>query len=219
MLPIPLEQLNDFISEARNPKNFKNVKRARLEVPSMDRYPGIRFVDTPGLESVFAHNTDAALEWLPGVGIALVAVGVDPPLSQRDVELIQNLTRYTPNISLLLTKVDILDEKEREQVREFVQGQLAVHLKDAVRVFPYSARPGFEHLRNEFDSELLQQAGATARQQRAAILEHKLRSLLSECESYLNVALQAAAAADSEREQMRLRILGDVEMSTTRDWL
>jgi len=46
-----------------------------------------------------------------------VAVGVDPPLSQHDIELIRNLSRYTPNISLLLTKVDVLDEGERVQVR------------------------------------------------------------------------------------------------------
>jgi len=104
---VPAERIGDFISESQNPENSKQVARVRVELPSMDRYRGIRFVDTPGLESVFEHNTDASLEWLPNVGLALVAVGVDPPLSQHDIELIRNLSRYTPNISLLLTKVDV----------------------------------------------------------------------------------------------------------------
>jgi hypothetical protein len=141
----------------------------------------------------------------------LVAVGVDPPLSQHDIELIRNLSRYTPNISLLLTKVDVLDEKERVQVREFVQKQLARYWNDAIPVFPYSVRPGFEHLRAELDGSLLSHVRAGAGEQRAAILQHKLDSLLSECAGYLNVALKAAEVADSEREELRRKILGRKE--------
>lgn len=207
----PVDRIGDFISESQNPENSKQVARVRVELPSMDRYRGIRFVDTPGLESVFEHNTDASLEWLPNVGLALVAVGVDPPLSQHDIELIRNLSRYTPNISLLLTKVDVLDESERVQVREFVQKQLARYWNDAVPVFPYSVRPGFEHLRAELDDSLLSQVRADAGEHHATILLHKVDSLLTECADYLNVALKAAEVADSEREELRLRILGQKE--------
>ena len=65
---VPVDRIGDFISESRNPENFKQVARVRVELPSMERYRGIRFVDTPGLESVFEHNTDASLEWLPECG-------------------------------------------------------------------------------------------------------------------------------------------------------
>jgi GTP-binding protein EngB required for normal cell division len=210
-LTAAVDQIGDFISESRNPENSKHVARVRVELPSMDRYPGIRFVDTPGLESVLEHNTDASMEWLPNVGLALVAVAVDPPLTQQDIELIRNLSRYTPNISILLTKVDVLDENERVQVEEFVRRQLARYWNDAVPVFPYSVRPGFEHLRAEFEGRLLSQAQADAGGQRAAILRHKLDSLLTECCGYLNVALKAADVADSERDELRLRILGQKE--------
>jgi GTP-binding protein EngB required for normal cell division len=209
--PAPVEGIGDFISESRNPENHKQVARVRVELPSMDRYRGIRFVDTPGLESVFEHNTDASLEWLPNVGLALVAVGVDPPLSQHDIELIRNLSRYTPNISLLLTKVDVLDEGERVQVREFVAKQLARYWNGAVPIFPYSVRPGFEDLRAELEGSLLSRVRAGAGEQRAAILLHKVDSLVSECAGYLNVALKAAEVADSEREDLRRKILGQKE--------
>jgi GTP-binding protein EngB required for normal cell division len=174
--PIPLDRIGEFISEAQNPENSKQAALVRVELPSMERYCGIRFVDTPGLESVFEHNTDASLEWLPNVGLALVAVGVDPPLSQHDIELIRNLSRYTPNISLLLTKVDVLDESERTQVRDFVQKQLARYWSGSVPVFPYSVRPGFEQLRAQIDESLLSQVHAGAGEQRAAILRHKAAS-------------------------------------------
>ena len=177
----------------------------------MERWRGIRFVDTPGLESVLEHNTDASLEWLPNVGLALVAVGVDPPLSQHDIELIRNLSRYTPNISLLLTKVDVLDEGERAQVQDFVQQQLGRYWNGSVPVFPYSVRSGFEHLCVALDKRLLSQVRAEAGEQRTVILRHKIDSLVRECADYLTVALKAAQTADSERDELRRKILGQKE--------
>jgi GTP-binding protein EngB required for normal cell division len=208
---IPVDRVGEFLSESQNPENVKQTALVRVELPSMERYRGIRFVDTPGLESVLEHNTDASMDWLPNVGLALVAVGVDPPLSQHDIELIRNLSRYTPNISLLLTKVDLLDERDAAEVREFVQKQLARYWTSSIPVFPYSVRPGFERLRAELDKSLLSQVHARAGEERAAILRHKVESLLTECQDYLNVALKAAETADTEREQLRLKILGEKE--------
>lgn len=214
---VSVDRIGDFISELNNPQNEKQVARVLMELPALARYRGIRFVDTPGLESVLEHNTDASLEWLPNVGLALVAVGVDPPLSQHDIELIRKLSRYTPNISLLLTKVDILNPAERAQVVEFVKHQLARYWNGSVPVFPFSIRPGFEDLRRQLESRLLAEAHAGAGEQHAAILAYKLDSLLSECAGYLGVALKAAEVADSEREHLRRKLLGEQEsMDDTR---
>ena len=209
--PISLNQIGDYVSETANPGNAKQVASVHLEVPAMERYRGICFVDTPGLDSVFEHNTDASTQWLPNTGLALVAVGVDPPLSRHDVELIHNLSRFTPNISVLLTKVDTLSADERAQVEGFVHEQLARYWNGSVPVFSYSIRPGFEYLREQLDQQLLLRARAGAGEEHAAILRHKIESLLAECRSYLNVALKAAESADSDREQLRERIVGQKE--------
>ncbi|MFB3778364.1 MAG: dynamin family protein [Bryobacteraceae bacterium] len=208
---VPVERVGEYLSESQNPENIKQTALVRVQLPTMERYRGIRFVDTPGLESVLEHNTDASMDWLPNVGMALVAVGVDPPLSQHDVELIRNLSRYTPNISLLLTKVDLLAESEVAQVMEFVRKQLARYWTGSVPLFPYSIRPGFERLREDLDRSLLSQVHARADEERAAILRHKVSSLVGECLDYLNVALKAAETADHERDQLRQRILGQKE--------
>lgn len=208
---VSISRVAEFVSEIENPGNVKGVGRVRAALPSMARFRGVRFVDTPGLESVLEHNTDASLEWLPNVGLALVAVGVDPPLSQSDIELIRKLSRYTPNISLLLTKVDVLDIDEREQVRDFVERQISRFWKDAVPIFPFSIKPGFEHLRVALEESLSAQTRNGAGQQWAAILAHKLDRLIAECAGYLGVALKAAEAADSERAELRRRILGQAD--------
>lgn len=206
---VPVERIGDFISEIENPGNAKGVLRVRVELPSLERYRGIRFVDTPGLDSVLEHNTDASLGWLPNVGLAVIAVGVDPPLSQHDLELIQNLKRYTPRIVLLLTKVDILEERERGDVQDFVQSQMARSWNGSVPLFPFSIRPGFDQLRRVVDDQLLAQARHDAEDQRAAIVDHKLNTLLDECAGYLNVALRAAEISDSGRQQLQRKILGE----------
>jgi GTP-binding protein EngB required for normal cell division len=203
---VPLARIGEFLSETENPENRKAVARVRVELPEMARYRGLRFVDTPGLDSVFEHNTDASLDWLPNVGLALVAVGIDPPLSQRDVQLIRSLKRYTPRIAVLLTKVDVLGDGERRQVQEFVAAQLA-RIGESIPVFPFSVRPGFEALGRALEAELL----APACQSRDVIIRHKVDSLLEECSAYLKVALQAAEVSDAERRQLRRKILGDPE--------
>ena len=59
------------------------------------------------------------------MGLALVAVSVDPPLSQRDIDLLKSLYQYTPKVAVLLTKADLLSEPELAEVVEYVRAQLA----------------------------------------------------------------------------------------------
>jgi hypothetical protein len=75
-------------------------------------------------------------------------------------------------------------------------------------------RPGFESLREELDQKLLLRTRAALSDQQRAILLHKMDSLLGECSAWLEVALKSAEAADSERVNLRRRILGQKE---TRD--
>jgi GTP-binding protein EngB required for normal cell division len=207
----PLEEIAGFVDESQNPENKKRVALVSAELPSLERFRSVRFVDTPGLESVLAHNTDVSLGWLPNVGLAIVAVGVDPPLSQRDIELIRQLNRYTPNIWLLLTKVDVLGEKEWRQVEEYVHTQLRRHWNGSIPIYPYSIRPGYDELRQRFEDALISRAVERSGEQRQAILVRKVETLLRECAEYLGMALKSAEAADSEREDLKRKILGEKE--------
>jgi GTP-binding protein EngB required for normal cell division len=215
---IALNRISEFVSESENPENSKQALRVRVELPSTQRYRGTRFVDTPGLESILKHNTEASIDWLPNVGLALVAVGIDSPLSQRDIELIGNLSRYTPDISVLLTKVDIVDESDRAKVADFVRKQLARYCNKPVPVFSYSIRPGFEHLRVEIE-RLLSRVDAQASEHRAAVLRHKIDSLLGECCDYLTLALRVAETDDSERQRLRQSIVDQEHLDDTRQAL
>jgi Elongation factor Tu GTP binding domain len=206
-----IESVGDFITESNNPENRKQVRGVVLHLPELRAFKGLRFIDTPGLESAFAHNTDASLAWIPNVDLALVAVAVDPPLSHQDVVLIHKLFEYTPKVCVLLTKVDLLNTAERDEVLQFVRAQLNRTFEQRIDVFPYSTRETFESLRSSVEEQVFNATLSTFREQKVEILNHKLQTLLRECGDYLQLTLRSAEMVDAEREQLRARAVGEKE--------
>ena len=211
-LEIPLDRIGDYISERENPENARKVDLIGVELPELRRFRGLKFVDTPGLESALSHNTRTSLDWLPNVGLALVAVSVDPPLSQRDIDLLKSLYRYTPKVAVLLTKADLLSEAELEEVIEFVRAQLARNLAGTPRIFPYSTRPGFERFRQALDAELVSGTLERLAEEREAIASRKADTLLRECGDYLALSLKSAEMLQSERQAVKEQVVGEKEI-------
>lgn len=199
---VPLEEIRAYIAEAENPGNRKRVSRVSVELPAIERFRPARFVDTPGLESAHAHNTRASLDWLPKVGVALVAVGVDPPLSQQDLDLLRAVYEYTPHVAILLTKADLLTRQECAEVRDFVAAQIAKYLGKTPSIYPYSIRPGFEALRAAVEDKLIRETTRQAASRRRELIATKVGSALKECEQYLGVALRAAETLEQHRREL-----------------
>ena len=72
--PILLEEIGLYVGENENPENRKQVASVEIDLPALQSLAPLQFVDTPGLGSAYAHNTEAAMNWLPNVGAAIVAV-------------------------------------------------------------------------------------------------------------------------------------------------
>jgi GTP-binding protein EngB required for normal cell division len=209
---VSLNEIAGYVSERENAENHKRVATIQIELPSLARFPRLTFVDTPGLESVLAHNTEAAMSWLPNVGLALVAVSVDPPLSQQDIELLKNLYQYTPSVSILLTKVDLLVPEERSEVLDFVRTQLEKSLGRSPEIFPYSVRPGYEELREQLEQKLIERTLDEFGGRRRAILSRKIDTLLRECSDYVTLHLKSAELADAEREAVKRQVIGEKQV-------
>jgi GTP-binding protein EngB required for normal cell division len=209
---VSLQEIAAYVSERENGGNHKGVATIRIELPSLARFSRLTFVDTPGLESVLAHNTEASLSWLPNVGLALVAVSVDPPLSQQDIELLKNLYRYTPNVSILLTKVDLLGPEERSEVLDFVRTQVDKRLGRSPEILPYSVRPGYEELREQLERKVMERTLDEFGWRRRAILSRKVDTLLSECSAYVTLHLKSAQLADAEREAVKRQVIGEKQV-------
>ncbi|HXK01073.1 MAG TPA: dynamin family protein [Verrucomicrobiae bacterium] len=209
---IPPSEIGEYISERENPENSKQVDFVSVRLPELRRFRGLKFVDTPGLESALTHNTQASLNWLPNVGLALVAVSVDPPLSQRDIDLLRGLYQYTPKVAVLLTKADLLSGPELAEVVEFVSTQLAKRLSETPQVFPYSTKAGFEHFRQALEATLLRGTLERFAGERESIVARKTDTLLRDCNEYLSLSLKSAEAVESDRQELKQQVLGEKEI-------
>ena len=196
-----------YVAEAENPLNQKHVEAVSVRLAGLSRWPGLRFIDTPGLESAFAHNTEASIGWAPNVDVAVIAIGVDPALSAHDVELIEMLFRYTPRVAILLTKVDVLEEKQLEEVIDYVRRRLGGRFEQNIPIYPYSTRPGFERLKWDVEDKLLKQVAMDVASQRRAISNRKITTLLDDCEQYIRLTLKSAEMLDTERISLQKLLL------------
>jgi len=206
---IPLDRLDEFTSEAKNPANQKDVAMVDIDLPSLDDYEGLRFVDTPGLGSVFKYHMETSEQWLPEVGAAILAVSAERPLAENDVELIRELLRYTPRIVLMITKVDLLTPEQRQEVLKFFQDSLNRELGREFPIFLFSTREGFENYKHRLDMELLVPLVANKEREFNSIVRHKIKSLANATHNYLSVALKSSLQADTDRENLRAQILGE----------
>jgi len=205
---IDLADLRDFISEARNPANERNVEVVDIDLPSLKPYAGLRLVDTPGLGSVFRYNTETSREWLPGVGTAVVAISSDRPLSENDLDLISELMGYTPKVVLLLTKADLLTEDQQKEVTKFFLTALKKAFGREFPIFLYSTVKETDIFKPRLDRLLLDLARNRGTES-LAILRYKVVSLASRCMDYLKVALNTSMRADMDRGELRKLILDE----------
>lgn len=200
---IPVDDLREYVTEQRNPANTKAVAMVEVELSSLRPYQGIRFVDTPGLGSVFTHNTRASMDWLPRIGAALLAISADQPLSEHDMTLLAELAKHTPEISILLTKADLVSSGELADIIRFIRDQVGSTIPGAVRVLPFSVRPGFEPQRAGVREYLLGRVAEHHEETSRSILRYKLQRLTADCRQYLEVALAAASAAAEARTRLQ----------------
>ncbi len=203
------DRLADFVTEAGNPGNQRQVARVDVLTPALADLPGVRLVDTPGLGSVFAHNTEATRAWMPNAAAALVTIGAERPLSDEDRRLVGEARQTAPRVVVVLTKVDLLTDAERAEVTAFLEQALRESFGAAVPVLPFSSRvePG-RWVRGLREAVLLPVAGDVGGERRAA-LRLKLASLGRACRGYLEVGLRSAERADADREGLRAAVLDE----------
>ncbi|MCX5887965.1 MAG: dynamin family protein [Deltaproteobacteria bacterium] len=135
------EELVNYITERGNPQNRKGVREVEIAYPSDYLKDGVRIIDTPGVGSVYTHNTDVAYNYLPQVDAAIFVVTVDPPLSAAEQEFLQDIREYVHKVFFVLNKIDYVEAAERQEALDFTVQVLQTNLAtDRIMIFPISAK-------------------------------------------------------------------------------
>jgi hypothetical protein len=145
-MDIPVETVQEYVSEEKNPENTKHVAGLEIFVPSPLLATGMCFVDTPGLGSVFTSNTAATQAFIPHIDAALVVIGADPPLAGEELALVEAVARHVQDLIIALNKADRTTEAERAAAVAFARRQLEKRLQHPVGpFFEISAAEQLEH--------------------------------------------------------------------------
>jgi GTP-binding protein EngB required for normal cell division len=169
--PIPLEDLGSYVTERGNPHNALAVRQVVIEHPSPWLTAGVRLIDTPGIGSVYEHNTDVAQQYLPNADAVLFTASVDQPLSRAELDFLVGIRHYADKIFCILNKVDYLSAAELADSVAFVSEQLRANLQFDVPLFAVSARAALQAKKHS-DALALAKSGFVD-------LEESLRRFLS----------------------------------------
>jgi GTPase SAR1 family protein len=119
--PIALDTIAMFIDERQNPGNRRHAIVVDVALPSPILRDGLCLVDTPGLGSVHAANTEATRAFVPRTDVALVVVGPDPPISGAELQLIEEVSREAGELMVVLNKADQSSSEQLREVTEFTR--------------------------------------------------------------------------------------------------
>ena len=144
----PLDELWDYATEKGNPENIKDVAEVRINWPSPWLKNGVRLVDTPGIGSIYRHNSDVTRDFLPKADAVLFVLSVDQPVGQAEYDFLQEVRAYAGKVFFLLNKADLLSTAELEEASAFTRSVLERAMGESQpALFPVSAQQALQSLR------------------------------------------------------------------------
>jgi GTP-binding protein EngB required for normal cell division len=235
---IALEQLREYVSEEANPDNAKGVAGVEVFAPSQLLTAGMCLVDTPGLGSVFAAGAKATRAFLPHIDAAIVVLGADPPISEEELALVEEVAQQVQKIVVVLNKADRVSDRERSEAKAFIDRVLIDHLgrglgpilevSAAEQIASGTATRDWRELYDTL-TLLASQAGSTlveaAERRGLALLTERLRRELDEARSALvrpiaeseqRIEALRRCGADAERAMRDLGYLLEAEQERLR---
>ncbi len=180
-----VDYLSQFVTEEGNPENRLGVTYVEVHFPS-PLLEKVVLIDTPGIGSTFRHNTEATLNFLPQCDAALFLVSADPPITETELDFLNQVKGRVANLFFILNKVDYLSLEEKEKALQFYRKVLSQQFSgdQDIQIFCVSARQGLM-ARQKGDETLWRQSGMRE------VENHLLQFLAHDKEE----ALQRAIAA------------------------
>lgn len=193
--PVELTALHEYITEAANPGNRKQVAAAEVTYPSQFLAMGIDLIDTPGIGSTHLHNTSTTEDYLSEVDAGIVVLSVDPPITEVESDFLRKIRRDIPRLLFVINKIDIVSPREVDSVGRFLEGELKNRIGvDNPELFPLSARLALE--------ERTRQHNGSASKSGMKALAERLRYFASEEKEQVllqSVALDILRVAETLR--------------------
>lgn len=205
---VDIKDIEQYVSESGNPENRKKVLLVDIETPVLAKIKDVRLVDTPGIGSVWRRNTETTIGWFPETGGVLFLISAERPISEGELSFLQEVYRYSPEIAIVITKIDLFGEAKIKEIESFTAEVLRRIFARDFPILRYSAFQNAVQYNREIKNRILPLL-LNRDKVFAEILRHKIATLVESCLSYLEVARQASLKAEAEKAQLKKAVLGE----------
>ncbi|NPV89568.1 MAG: hypothetical protein HPY50_02175 [Firmicutes bacterium] len=206
---IPLSEIQQYVSESGNPGNIKDVLLVDIEVPTLSNLKAVRLVDTPGIGSVWRHNTETTTSWFPETGAALFIISAERPISENELTLLQEIHSYSPEIAVVITKVDLFEEEKIKEIESFTRDVLQRSFEREFPLFRYSSFFNTSDYNREIEQKVLRPVSQNRDDVFIKVLLHKITTLVDTCLSYLEISYKSSLKLESEKSRLKEMILDE----------
>lgn len=210
----PLDELRDYVTEAANPGNARGIAEVTVELPAPVLASGLELVDTPGVGSVYEHNTVDANRALDRMDAAILVLSADPPMSASERQFLRAVRKQAVTVLCVLNKVDRLDPAELAEAVAFTENILWEELGASAKVWPLSARSGMDSLHTPapgapdglaaFTAHLRRYLGERQADDLVQSVQTRARRLADEARASTELTLSALSTTADQLDQ-RLR--------------
>ena len=206
---INTDEIEGFVSETKNPLNAKNVSTVDIELPYLQKFKGLRFIDTPGIDSLFKHNTITTKKWIVRSNIAFMVISAERPLSEGDITMAEEILEYTPELIILITKSDLFSEDQLNEISSFIDSNLKKRFSKNFKIFRYSIFKNNQIYKKQITEQLLLPVIQNLDSEYCKIKDYKVNTLSKSCLSYLFLAKITLEKDDAEKNNLKKLILDE----------
>lgn len=145
---ISREQIPEYVSEAGNPGNFKNVKLINAAIPNKLLKEGVVLVDTPGVGSSNIAHAEATYGFLPNADLLLFVSDTVSGMTESELNFLKRGYRYCKSVLFALTKKDLNADYAEilSDNREKISSALKISPEE-VRITPVSSMAKLRYLK------------------------------------------------------------------------
>jgi hypothetical protein len=110
---VPMSELAEHVAHAGNPENREGLAQVEVGLPSGFLQGGLELVDTPGVGGLGSVRATATLAALPGADAVLLVSDAAQEYTAAEIEFAKHAVRLCPNLTCVLTKIDLYPEWRR----------------------------------------------------------------------------------------------------------
>ena len=204
---IELKELYEYCTEQGNPENIKDVKEVEIGYPFDFVNKDIILIDTPGIGSIYKHNTDVSFDFIPKADAVFFMLSVDPPISNVERTFLAQIKNHVDKIFFVLNKIDYSDTKTVDEISNYTKQVLSetLSIKD-VALYPISAKLALEG-KTSGNKEIMEKSNINLLESRITqfLLNEKGSTLISN--SYKSIDKTLALIENYIRSSIELKKL------------